>query len=674
MRSLNGIPKSKKYGSFTDLSSLTEVRIKEVIKMLDEKQIDYNIYYGYPVIDERQNKDYVKGIIISTKGILVLYENEKEQDVFVSRVVQLLSQDMDLFSVIRKIDYLIEIDLNNFEEIIDIYEDSADIFDNVLIEKANRAIQTAYGLSKNDDRSISNPNSLGAKIKARNTFIGTFDEQQFNMIHSYDNNNLRIRGLAGSGKTILLVKKMAYLHYKFPDKNLVFVFYTVSLKQSIFELFKKYYKDYDRYGEPNLNKIEILHGWGGSIRKGFYSEVCSKVSMIPKNLSEARGRGEDPFEFVCRELLEFIDASNISTQFYDYIFVDEAQDFKLNFFKLVRKTLKSTGNMIYAYDELQSLNEENRMPTKAEIFEGEECIDINLTTSYRAPVEVLTTAHALGLGIHREVGEGEISFVNILRDKDVWIDIGYYVKDGRLEYGEPVVLARREEKLDGERLITTSRFANEEQQYIELSKIIIDLLQNEDINPEDILIIDLSHKLDNNHSKFRSIFNQYARSARLFHPDSDQLYATINLVNKDNPTRMKIKNAIPYTTIFRAKGNEANLVFIVNGDSLEMVKSVSRNKIFTAMTRARYAVWLMGLNQIQTYEKEIQKVEDNGYVLDFTYPTEAEMEQIKTYGELESVNERKMSSVVKDINDLSKSNPELARKLLLDMLKDLGDK
>jgi superfamily I DNA and RNA helicase len=668
---------SNKFGSFNDLSSKTEENLKKIIGKLDEMEQKYNIYYGYPVIDEKQNKDYVKGIIISDKGIFVLFENEREQDAYVSRVVQLISQDMELFSAIRKINnHIKEFDLSYTEKFIEFYIGSETIFNNDIVEMANRAIQTAYGLSKTDDRIVTTHETLGAKIKTRNTFIGTFDEKQFNMIHSYDADNLRIRGLAGSGKTILLVKKMAYLHYKYPEKNLAFVFYTVSLKQTIFDLFKKYYKDYDRYGEPNLNKIEIVHGWGSLSRKGFYSDICSRVSYAPKNLNEAiaqKNFNEDPFEFVCKDLLEFINNNQLPTDYFDYIFIDEAQDFSLEFFKLARKALTSSGYLIYAYDELQSLNDENSMPTKTDIFGDEECIDINLTTSYRAPVEVLTTAHALGLGIYREVKFGEIPFVNMLRDKEVWIDIGYQVQEGTLEYGQYVALARKEKRLENENLITTSPYENELQQYNELSNIIINLLKNEDIIPEDILIIDLSYKLSDNHAKFRTIFNHNAREANLFEPDSDKLSVSINLVNKDNPTRMKVKNAIPYTTIFRAKGNEANLVFIVNADSLEMVKSISRNKIFTAMTRARYAVWLMGLKQINSYEKEIKEVENKNYVLGFTYPTESELEKIKTYGELESVNERKMNNVVKDISALSKANPELARKLLMDMLDDLGE-
>ncbi|WP_180230508.1 DEAD/DEAH box helicase [Priestia megaterium] len=664
--------KSQKFGGFQDLSAATEQRIRKVMELLDSEDITYSIYYGYPVIDEKEQRDFVKGIIISIKGIFVLYENNQEQNVYVSRIYQLISQDMELFSAVRKLEFITEVDLNSPENVLTAFEQLEDIFNRDLIVQANRAIQTAYGLSKEDKREVNKYNSLGAKIKERNTFIGTFDEEQFNMIHSYDDKNLRIRGLAGSGKTILLVKKMAYLHWKYPDKKMAFIFYTISLKQTIIDLFKKYYKDYDRYGEPNMNQVDIFHSWGSFGKNGFYFEVSQKVGHPVKNYSEARNKSDNPYEYVCKDLLENID---MDTQIglYDYIFVDEAQDFKINFFKLARRSLKENGKLIYAYDELQSLSEENSIPPKSEIFGEEECIDINLKTSYRAPVEILTTAHALGLGIHREVNEGEIPFVNMLRNKEVWLDIGYELVKGKLEYGEYVELARNEEKLDELNVINTFTFDYEISQYEKLSSIIIALLQNEDIVPEDILIIDLSNNLMNNHANFRMVFNKLAREHRLFVPGTDKLGVSINLVNKDNPTRIKVENAIPYTTIYRAKGNEANLVFIVNSDSLEIVKSISRNKIFTAMTRARYAVWLMGLKQISGYEKEIRRVENDNYILKFIYPTEEQLQKIKTYGELETINEHKMKKVANDISELNKSNPELAKQLLLDMLKNLGD-
>ena len=41
----------------------------------------------------------------------------------------------------------------------------------------------------------------------------------------------RIRGLAGSGKTVVLALKAAYLHSQHPDWNIAVTFYTRSLSQ-----------------------------------------------------------------------------------------------------------------------------------------------------------------------------------------------------------------------------------------------------------------------------------------------------------------------------------------------------------------------------------------------------------------------------------------------------------
>ncbi|WP_217578958.1 ATP-binding domain-containing protein, partial [Mesorhizobium sp. GbtcB19] len=211
----------------------------------------------------------------------------------------------------------------------------------------------------------------------------------------------------------------------------------------------------------------------------------------------------------------------------------------------------------------------------------------------RAPVQILTVAHALGLGMHRKVNDKELSFVNMIKDKSVWTDVGYYVVNGKLEYGEYVELERNEEKVQDNQIVNTEVCKTATEQYQKLSEKIIHLIKHEDVLPEDILIIDLeTRQVNDNHATFRTVFNNLARSENFV--KDDKIAASINLINKDNPNVIKIKDAIPYTTIFRAKGNEANIVFIVNTDSLQMIQSVTRNKIFTAMARARYAVWLMG--------------------------------------------------------------------------------
>ncbi|PGU78926.1 DEAD/DEAH box helicase [Bacillus cereus] len=667
---------SQKFGSFEDLSTTTRQKIEMLMSKLDEEQYTYSIYYGYPIIDENNKKDFVKGIIISEKGIIILYENPEEKNLYTTRIFQLVSQDSSLFGILRGIgDFIIEFNLNDSKMLENLKQVPPKLTADIIL-KINRAVQMAYGLTNEDERELSKPTSLGAKIKERNTFIGMYDENQFNMIHAHQNQNIRVRGLAGSGKTILMAKKMAYLHYKDRNKKMAFVFYTLSLKQTVLRLFKQYYNDYDRYGEPDFSKIDIFHSWGGMYKKGFYSLIAQYSNRPFYTLGDAQSKKnlkEDPYEFVCRDILENVKDENLDL--YDYVFIDEAQDFKINFFKMARKSLKKDGKLIYAYDELQSLNEDNSIPPKSEIFGNDECIDINLKTSYRAPVQVLTVAHALGLGMHRETNGEELSFVNMIKDKSVWTDVGYYVANGKLEYGEYVELERKEEKVQDNCIVNTKICNSPTEQYEKLSEKIITLINEEDILPEDILIIDLeTQQVNNNHATFKKIFNNLARKKDFV--KNEKVAASINLINRDNPNVVKIKDAIPYTTIFRAKGNEANIVFIVNTDTLQMIQSVTRNKIFTAMTRARYAVWLMGTRDIEAYRKEIEIVENNNYMLKFTYPSEQELEKIKTYGEVDSRNQIKFNTAEKSFDELIKSNPDLAKYLLQQMqskVDGLGD-
>ena len=71
----------------------------------------------------------------------------------------------------------------------------------------------------------------------------------------------RIRGLAGSGKTIVLALKVAYLHTQNPDWRIGVTFNTRSLK----EQFKRFINNFtiEQTGaEPDWENIDILNAWG----------------------------------------------------------------------------------------------------------------------------------------------------------------------------------------------------------------------------------------------------------------------------------------------------------------------------------------------------------------------------------------------------------------------------
>lgn len=667
-----------KYGNFDHFSSKTKEKISNIIELLRKKEILCYIYYGYPIIDENDKKSYVKGIIVLENKIILLYENQEEKEVYGSCLMNYLTLDNSLFKITRNYDkYIKEVELSEFDEeyLNRVIEDKEIEFEIEEIRKINRAIQKAYNLSSEDDRKVSSKDTLGYKLKERNTYIGNYDSTQFNMVESDIKAHQRIRGLAGSGKTILMLKKIARTHYMYPELNLAFIFYTKSLKEDVIKKFKRFYKDYDRFNEPNMEKVKIYHAWGGKGNKGFYSEICEFLNYTPLTYGDLK-RHKDPFDFACERLLTELD-KNENNNFFDMIFIDEAQDFSLSFFKLCLKVLKKevaeiknkikTGFLIYAYDELQSLREDVTIPTKNQIFgKNIECEDINLSISYRTPVEILVSAHAIGLGVYRKIENNEETPLVNFVDKETLVDMGYINENGEMNEGEKVKLKRKEEK-KGIEIDKPLSFENEYDEYNAVVENMIELFENQDVKSQDIMIIDLDESyLQHDYEKFSKIFYEKIRKKEKLKDIS------LNLVDKSNPNRVKIENSITYTTIYRAKGNEANLVFVLNCDSISLTSrnSVARNKIFTAMTRAKWKVWLYG-KEMNEYSYEIEKVKENNYKLEFIYPTKEQRKKIKQLGDKEEKDKNNIEEIAKLINSsrLDKSTLESLLKKTLEKMK-----
>ena len=138
----------------------------------------------------------------------------------------------------------------------------------------------------------------------------------------------RIRGLAGSGKTIVLTMKAALYHLQNPDEEILYTYYTKSLYELIHGLIDRYYRDFSDNREPNWDKIHILHGWGGSGVNGVYYQACLDNGISPITFSSAVGHGMQPFDFVCTQMLK-----NELKPKYDLTLIDEGQDFN-SFFNI----------------------------------------------------------------------------------------------------------------------------------------------------------------------------------------------------------------------------------------------------------------------------------------------------------------------------------------------------
>jgi superfamily I DNA and RNA helicase len=92
------------------------------------------------------------------------------------------------------------------------------------------------------------------------------------------------------------------------------------------------------------------------------------------------------------------------------------------------------------------------------------------------------------------------------------------------------------------------------------------------------------------------------------------------------------EDSIAITSIYRAKGNEAPMVYFVGAEYCAGGWNLARkrNILFTAMTRSRAWVRLSGVGAgMVAIQDEMQDVATNNYTLHFRYPSAAELQTMR---------------------------------------------
>lgn len=466
----------------------------------------------------------------------------------------------------------------------------------------------------------------------------------------------RIRGLAGSGKTILLTMKAAQYHLAHPDEEILYTYYTKSLHGLILNQIERFYRDFSDNQEPNWKKIHVMHGWGSDALPGVYSETCYRHGFTPQNygyaLSKRTGTESSPFGFVCQELM----SNAIIKPYYDLTLIDEGQDFPNEFYRLCYRLTKNR-RLVWAYDDFQNIfkvkiqdekhtfgNDDNGNPLVSFDTKGHPLQDIVLHTCYRTPRQILTAAFSLGLGIYNTKVLQRIPY------NRNWEALGFKVEKGNSEKaGDEMVISRPEEfspsflnsELSGE-IVHWECFDSYEKecQYV-VDKIINDI-NIEGLRADDICVICLDEKY---------MKGYYQTIEYLLTSNGINCFNMLNAPN--NNTQFFYDHKVTLSTVNRAKGNEAGMVYIVGADYVFVSANdvYRRNKLFTSMTRAKGWVSITGCNGLIKGIEEYQKLLENNGNLMFRQPSE---EDTKTVMSDSFTNEEKLQEF-KQLYDFLKS-------------------
>jgi superfamily I DNA and RNA helicase len=512
-----------------------------------------------------------------------------------------------------------------------------------LFKPLNAAIQKTAALKPRKKRlAVKRVDSMGGVIKRIEAEIANLDKWQKSAAIECPDNPQRIRGLAGSGKTIILAMKAAYLHANFPEQNIAVTFHTRSLYQQFQSLISKFYYDQVQ-DDPDWDKLKILHAWGSASSPGVYSAIAGHAAVAAMDFGQARFRFgyADAFRGVCQELLKQLQERKIEP-LWDFLLIDEAQDFPPEFFKLAYRAVRPPKRIVWAYDELQNLGD-YQMPPVSELFgvdehgaplvsivnhEGLPKQDILLPVCYRNPPWTLSLALALGLGVYRDQGP-----VQMFDEPAVWREIGFERVNGDLALGSPVTLKRREDRSPGffselltpERSISFSRFASEEEQAEWIAASIVDAVKAQELEPSDILVV-IPEAI--------TAPKKAAPVMRALEKAGISSHITGVTASRDV---IFVDDSVAISGIFRAKGNEAPLVFLANAEYCYSGSELSkrRNILFTAITRSKAWVRLCGVGRpMDGLIAEINEVIRNRFQLSFRYPTEPQIATMRrTYRE-----------------------------------------
>lgn len=637
---------------------------EQLIQQLGALQLDGTLYVGYPVLSTADDRVEVDALLVSREHGLIAFLFGTQPDDQPGWQLLKDAQDRLYFAIqnnLSKHDELRRGRSLPFEILTVTILPEAVVYpagdatfkgmseigefvkgvqsvDQDTFKKLEAALQRVSTIKPHKKRdAVTSPTSKAAILKVIEKSIATLDQWQKKAAIESPEAPQRIRGLAGSGKTVVLALKAAYLHAQHPEWNIAVTYYSRALKQQLKDLIRRFC--FEHLGdEPDWDRLQVLHSWGSSGEPGVYSQIADALEVLPRDFGYAKVRyGMDGgFEGICRELISI--ASNSQAEpIYDAVLIDEAQDLPPVFFQLVHRFTRDPKRIAWAYDELQKLSEAV-MPSTSELFgqdesgapkvvlhnaDGAPRQDIVLPVCYRNPPWALTVAHGVGFGLKRLGG-----IVQHFDDPSMWEEVGYQVVDGSLQAGQGVTIERSlvsspdyfRRLLSPEDSLVLREFETEDDQAEWLAEEIEKNLSVDELEHDDILVV----LPDAYRAKRRAPRLQIALSRR-------NIVSHVVGVTSSRDEVFR-RGSIAIAHIYRSKGNEAPMVYALDCQECftghELIKL--RNILFTAITRSRAWVRLSGIGPgMAGLISEIDAIRTDNYRLRFRVPTLEQLRQTR---------------------------------------------
>ncbi|MEE1947983.1 ATP-binding domain-containing protein [Pseudomonas alcaligenes] len=445
------------------------------------------------------------------------------------------------------------------------------------------------------------------KVKQK---IMLFDRDQTRFIYSRPEKKvIRIQGLSGTGKTELLLHKLKELYVKDADSKIYFTCHSrilaSTLRNRVPEFFNFMKVDEQIQWEKRL---WCTHAWGSASAPstGIYAYICSTYNIPFYNFQQVPNINYAA-KLALDHLIKKYGEEKSIPPLFDYVMIDESQDFGEDFFKLCE--LITAKHLYVAGDIFQSIFDSSRAQAAGS--------DYLLSKCYRTDPRTLMAAHGIGMGLF------EHTKLQWLEDEE-WKDCGYIfnktptqIKDIHQYTLSRKPLRRFEDIENKDSLVLIAEDpAGPLENIVNALKEIRE--ENPTVTPDDIGVVILKD----------------AKAVALL---SDRLQRAIYElwgwnVNKAYESKVKIKNSLFISNKNHVKGLEFPFVVCVsdiNSTSLNL-----RNSLYMVLTRSFLKSYLV-VNEARNQEalRQIQHgIENirNHDVIVTIEPSAAEKERIRT--------------------------------------------
>ena len=422
-------------------------------------------------------------------------------------------------------------------------------------------------ISKISKESFEIEQTLLESVKNR---IMLFDTNQTRFVYQEDENKdiIRIQGLAGSGKTELLLHKLKKLYVEDKGTKIAFTCFNKVLADKLKGRVPEFFNYMKVDEQIDYNRLFICSSWGSARipDSGLYSKICNHYGLEFHRFNRNVKNSE-----VWQEAIDSLKEREFIEPLFDYILLDESQDFEEEFIALCN--LVTRRKVYVAGDILQNIFSFSRVEGDKQIGQA---TDFLLNKVYRTDPRTVLFSHVIGFGLF------ERKAVRWLSNKE-WLESGYKIENiSENEFNisrEP--LNRFGEEID-ERSYSAVIVRETEGDY---NDMVIDSIRSlrqthKDIAPSDIAVVYVHY--DKNVSNMAEELSQ-------------RIYNDFKWFSVIAPHEKRVNDSdeLLITNINNVKGLEFSFVIIVNNHSILEIDDNSlatdiryRNALYMSLTRS----------------------------------------------------------------------------------------